>query len=117
LDRIRRNVISMLGVRVRESESFEGAKRRFKRQVEKSGKMADWRKKEYYVPPSQLKKRANAQAEKRHRKRLQRESKMEQERKMRVRGRGASGSETDAYVVLQEKINREGNGTIGLQEH
>lgn len=105
----------MLGVRVRENESFEGAKRRFKRQVEKSGRMADWRKKEYYVPPSQLKKRANAQAEKRHRKRIQRELKIEQERRMRVRGRGTSGTATDAYIALQDKISREGDGTSGVQ--
>lgn len=108
----------MLGVRVRENESFEGAKRRFKRQVEKSGRMADWRKKEFYVPPSQEKKRANAQAEKRHRKRLQRETKMEQERRMRVRGRGAAGSATDAYIALQEKIDKERDeGAFGSHTH
>ena len=108
----------MLGVRVRENESFELAKRRFKRQVEKSGRMADWRKKEFYVPPSQLKKRANAQAEKRHRKRIQREHKMEQERRMRVRGRGASGAATDAYIALQEKISNERDDSAqGTQTH
>jgi small subunit ribosomal protein S21 len=108
----------MLGVRARENESFEGTKRRFKRLVEKSGRLADWRKNEFYVPPSQIKKRANAQAEKRHRKRILRDVKIEQERRMRVRGRGTSGTASDAYAALKAKMSREQDDQAsGAQTH
>lgn len=42
----------MPGVRVRENESFENALRRFKRQCEKSGVLAEIKRREYYETPS-----------------------------------------------------------------
>lgn len=42
----------MPGVRVRENESFENALRRFKRQCEKSGVLAEIKRKKYYETPS-----------------------------------------------------------------
>lgn len=65
----------MPGVRVREHESFEQAMRRFKRAVEKSGVLSEVRKRERFVPPSQLKQRALAAAAKRFRKKQQRDNK------------------------------------------
>lgn len=47
---------------VREKESLEDALRRFKRDVSKSGTLAEARKREYYVKPSvdrKLKQKAN----------------------------------------------------------
>ncbi|GIX48737.1 MAG: 30S ribosomal protein S21 2 [Candidatus Tectimicrobiota bacterium] len=47
----------MPGVRVRDSESFESALRRFKKQCEKAGILSEIRKREYYEKPSVRRKR------------------------------------------------------------
>ena len=62
----------MPGIRVKEHESFEGAMRRFKRIVEKSGILSEMREREAYVKPSALRKRSMAAAVRRHRKKMQR---------------------------------------------
>lgn len=52
-------------VRIRDGESFEGALKRFKKIVEKSGLMTELRKREYYEKPSQKRKRKAVAAVKR----------------------------------------------------
>jgi len=47
----------MLGVKIRQGESFEGALRRFKKMCEKSGLLSEVRKREHYEKPSIKKKR------------------------------------------------------------
>jgi len=47
----------MLGVKIREGESFEAALRRFKKLCEKSGVLSEVRKREHYEKPSVRKKR------------------------------------------------------------
>lgn len=54
----------MPGIVIRDGESFESAVRRFKKQCEKSGIMADIRKHECYEKPSIKKKKKSAQARK-----------------------------------------------------
>lgn len=51
-------------VHVRDDESFEGALRRFKRKVEKSGVLTELRKRQHYEKPSVKRKRKKMQAEK-----------------------------------------------------
>ncbi|MDR0985068.1 MAG: 30S ribosomal protein S21 [Endomicrobium sp.] len=46
----------MVNVRIREGESIEEAIRRFKRECEKNGIMQEIKKREFYKPPSILKK-------------------------------------------------------------
>lgn len=55
----------MPGIRVREGEPFEGALRRFKKQCEKSGILADVRKREHFEKPSVRLKKKSAAARKR----------------------------------------------------
>jgi len=55
----------MPGVSVRDGESFESAVRRFKKQCEKAGILAEVRKRECYEKPSLKKKKALAQTKKR----------------------------------------------------
>lgn len=55
----------MSGVRLKEGESFEGALRRFKKSVEKSGVLSEVRKREHYEKPSVRRKRKAAQSRKR----------------------------------------------------
>lgn len=55
----------MPGVKIREGETFEQALRRFKKQCEKSGIIAELRKREHYEKPSEKKKKKMAQAKKR----------------------------------------------------
>ncbi len=55
----------MPGVKIREGETFEQAMRRFKKQCEKAGIIAELRKREYYEKPSEKKKKKMAQAKKR----------------------------------------------------
>lgn len=55
----------MPGVKIREGESFEQALRRFKKQCEKAGILAELRKREHYEKPSEKKKKKTAQAKKR----------------------------------------------------
>ena len=51
-------------VRVRESDSFENALRRFKKQCEKAGILSDVKKKEHYEKPSVKKKNKTLAARK-----------------------------------------------------
>ncbi len=55
----------MPGVKIRDGESFEQALRRFKKQCEKSGILAELRKREHYEKPSEKKKKKLAQSKKR----------------------------------------------------
>lgn len=55
----------MPGVQVKEGESFESALRRFKKQCEKSGIVAEIRKREHYEKPSIRKKKKSIAARKR----------------------------------------------------
>lgn len=55
----------MPGIKVREGESFEQALRRFKKQCERAGILAELRKREYYEKPSEKKKKKMAQSKKR----------------------------------------------------
>jgi len=59
----------MPSVRVRESEHFDAALRRFKRACEKAGILTELRRREYYEKPTQERKRKKAAAIKRHLKR------------------------------------------------
>jgi small subunit ribosomal protein S21 len=55
----------MPAIMIREGESFESAIRRFKKQCEKSGILAEIRKREHYEKPSVKKKKKSAAARKR----------------------------------------------------
>jgi small subunit ribosomal protein S21 len=56
-----RRSVFMLGVRVKDNESFESALRRFKKKCEKAGILSDLRKHQHFEKPSERKKRkANA---------------------------------------------------------
>ena len=59
----------MPGVRIRESEHFDAALRRFKRACENAGVLSELRRREYYEKPTQERKRKKAAAVKRHMKR------------------------------------------------
>ena len=61
-------------VKVKEGEPFDVALRRFKRSCEKAGVLADVRKREFYVKPTQERKRKKAAAVKRYAKKQARES-------------------------------------------
>lgn len=54
----------MLGVKIKENESFEGALRRFKKMCEKSGLLSEVRKRDHYEKPSTRKKRKAVAARK-----------------------------------------------------
>mgnify|MGYP000897535741 FL=1 len=60
----------MPGIKVRDTEPFEGALKRFKKQVEKAGVLSEVRKREYYEKPSVKKKKKAIAARKRVLKRL-----------------------------------------------
>jgi small subunit ribosomal protein S21 len=64
----------MPSVKVRESEHFDAALRRFKRACEKAGILTELRRREYYEKPTQERKRKKAAAVKRHMKRISREA-------------------------------------------
>jgi len=64
----------MPGVRIKGSEHFDAALRRFKRACEKAGVLTELRRREYYEKPTQERKRKKAAAVKRHLKKLQREA-------------------------------------------
>ena len=66
-------------IRVRDHENFESALRRFKRTVEKSGILSEIRRREFFEPPSEQKKRAMASAVKRFRKKQGRDNRFEKE--------------------------------------
>ncbi len=55
----------MPGIKIRETESYENALRRFKKQCEKSGIIAEVRKKEFYEKPSVRRKKKSIAAKKR----------------------------------------------------
>jgi small subunit ribosomal protein S21 len=59
----------MPSVRVRETEYFDAALRRFKRACEKAGVLTELRRREFYEKPTQERKRKKAAAVKRHQKR------------------------------------------------
>ena len=63
----------MPGVRIRESEHFDAALRRFKRACEKAGVLTELRRREFYEKPTQERKRKRAAAVKRHLRRLSRD--------------------------------------------
>ena len=52
----------MPGVRIRESEHFDAALRRFKRACEKAGVLTELRRREFYEKPTQERKRKKAAA-------------------------------------------------------
>jgi small subunit ribosomal protein S21 len=58
-------VIFLALVKIREGEGFEGALRRFKKQVEKSGILSELKKREHYEKPSVRKKKKSIAARKR----------------------------------------------------
>lgn len=64
----------MPSVKVKESEPFDVALRRFKRSCEKAGVIAESRAREAYEKPTTKRKRAAAAAVKRHQKKLSREN-------------------------------------------
>jgi small subunit ribosomal protein S21 len=61
----------MPGIRIRETEPFESAVKRFKKQVEKAGVLSEVRKREFYEKPSVKRKRKAIAARKRAVKRMQ----------------------------------------------
>jgi len=65
-------LISLPGLRVRENESYEGALRRFKKQVEKAGVLSEVRRREFYEKPSIKAKKKSIAARKRLLKRVDR---------------------------------------------
>jgi len=67
---LRKGVIYMPNIRVKENEPFEVAIRRFKRTVEKTGLLTELRAREFYEKPTAERKRKAAAAVKRQHKRL-----------------------------------------------
>ena len=63
----------MPSIRVRDSEPFEIAVRRFKRTCEKAGVVAEVRAREFYEKPTAIRKRERAAAVKRNLKRISRD--------------------------------------------
>ncbi|OGP73048.1 MAG: 30S ribosomal protein S21 [Deltaproteobacteria bacterium RBG_16_50_11] len=60
----------MSGILIKESESFENALRRFKKQVEKTGILSEIRRREHYEKPSIKQKKKLLAAKKRAMKRM-----------------------------------------------
>lgn len=63
----------MPGVKARDNESLDFLMRKLKRAIEKSGLLQELRKREYYEPPSKIRKRNIATAKKRMQKKVLRE--------------------------------------------
>ena len=61
-------------VKLKDSEPFDIALRRFKRSCEKAGILAEVRRREFYEKPTSVRKRKAAAAVKRHMKKVSRES-------------------------------------------
>ena len=61
-------------VKVKDNEPFDIALRRFKRSCEKSGVIAEVRRREFYEKPTAERKRKQAAAVKRHLKKIARET-------------------------------------------
>ena len=59
-------------IKIKESESFEGALKRFKKTCEKAGILTELRRREYYDKPSIRKKKKQAAARKRALKKMRR---------------------------------------------
>ena len=59
----------MVNVRVREGEPIDDAIRRFKRECERNGVMQEVKKREFYKPPSVLRKERIAEAKRKMRRR------------------------------------------------
>lgn len=57
----------MVGIRVRDNESFESALRRFKKMCEKTGVLSEIRRRERYEKPSVRKKKKALAAKKKRR--------------------------------------------------
>ncbi|MBM4304151.1 MAG: 30S ribosomal protein S21 [Deltaproteobacteria bacterium] len=55
----------MPGLKVRDTEPFEGALRRFKKQCEKAGILSEVRRREFYEKPSVRRKKKSIAARKR----------------------------------------------------
>lgn len=66
--------IDMPVIKIKESESFEGAMKRFKKTCEKAGILTELRRREYYDKPSIRKKKKEAAARKRALKKIRRSS-------------------------------------------
>ena len=64
----------MPSVKVRESEPFDTALRRFKRTCEKAGIIAEARRRQFYEKPAAVRKRKAAAAVKRYQKKVMREN-------------------------------------------
>ena len=64
----------MPSVKVRETEPFDVALRRFKRSCEKAGVLSEVRRREFFEKPTWERKRKKAAAKKRHLKKLAREN-------------------------------------------
>ena len=64
----------MPSVKVKDSEPFDVALRRFKRSCEKAGVLAEVRRREFFEKPTWERKRKKAAAKKRHLKKLAREN-------------------------------------------
>ena len=64
----------MPSVKVKDSEPFDVALRRFKRSCEKAGVLAEVRRREFYEKPTSVRKRKAAAAVKRHLKKVSRET-------------------------------------------
>lgn len=62
----------MAGVRVKENEPLDAAIRRFKKQCEKAGILAELRKREHYEKPSVRRKKKELAAKKRYLRRMAR---------------------------------------------
>ncbi len=63
----------MLGVRVKDNESFESAIKRFKKKCEKAGVLSDVRKHQHFEKPSERRKRKVNAARRKMQKRMQQE--------------------------------------------
>ncbi|MEW6040465.1 MAG: 30S ribosomal protein S21 [Elusimicrobiota bacterium] len=59
----------MVGVKVREGESIEDALRRFKRECEKDGILQEIKRREFYKPPSVVRKEKLAESRRKMRRR------------------------------------------------
>jgi len=71
-------------VKIRETEPFDLALRRFKRVCEKTGLLSEVRRREYYEKPTQVRKRKAAAAVKRYLKKLARsQDRMQSQRRYR----------------------------------
>jgi small subunit ribosomal protein S21 len=64
----------MVNVRVREGENIEDAIRRFKRECERNGIMQEIKKREFYKPPSVVRKEKKAEAKRKIRRRMYKEN-------------------------------------------